>query len=70
VNVPGHGLLLAEEVVNPGFDVGADAGDGQAGVHKRFSFCFVPASQPSHLNLSRVRVRIQHVGKLRIKQTL
>ena len=31
VNVPGLGLLLAEEVVHPGLDVGAEAGDGQAG---------------------------------------
>ncbi len=31
VNVPGLGLLLAEKVVHPGLDVGAEAGDGQAG---------------------------------------
>ncbi len=28
VNVPGHGLLFEKEVVDPGLDVGAEAGDG------------------------------------------
>ncbi len=41
MNVPGHGLLFAEEAVDPGLDVGAEAGDGQAEALERFSFCFV-----------------------------
>ncbi len=73
MNVPGLGLFLAEEVVNPGLDVCTEVGAGEAGAFERFSFCFVPAAlwQPSHLNLSREKSEYSTwESVLRIKQAL
>ncbi len=69
MNVPGHGLLFAEEGVDPGLDV-----DGQAGALEAVLFLLRsrPALwRPSHLNLSREKSEYSTwESVLRIKQTL